>query len=137
MLRGSPTTSNIDPIAVRIIMIALLFTGVGLVAYLIAWIAIPSAEEGRPEPPAEPEVRHRTAAILGATLVASWSGIPAARPEAHDACDTALAHPGGRRRSSSCGLVVRNPTPSAVRAVTACQYPIAACDVDVGRMHVA
>jgi phage shock protein C len=70
MLRGSPTTSNIDPIAVRIIMIALLFTGVGLVAYLIAWIAIPSAEEGQPEPPAEPEVRHRTAATLGATLVA-------------------------------------------------------------------
>ncbi len=61
---------NIDPIAVRIIMIALLFAGVGLIAYLIAWIAIPSAEEGEPEPPAEPEVRHRTAAILGATLVA-------------------------------------------------------------------
>ena len=61
---------NIDTVAVRIIMIALLFTGVGALAYLIAWIAIPSAEEGEPEPPAEPETRHRTAAVIGATLVA-------------------------------------------------------------------
>ena len=59
-----------NPIAVRIIMIALSFTGVGLLAYLLAWIAIPSAEEGEPEPAAEPQLRHRTAAILGATLVA-------------------------------------------------------------------
>jgi phage shock protein C len=61
---------NIDPVAVRIIMIALLSTGVGALAYLIAWIVMPSAEEGEPEPPAEPETRHRTAAIIGATLVA-------------------------------------------------------------------
>jgi phage shock protein C len=61
---------NIDPVAIRIIMIALLFTGVGALAYLIAWIVIPSAEEGEPEPPAQPEARHRTAAIIGATLVA-------------------------------------------------------------------
>ena len=34
---------RIDPIILRIVMVALIFAGVGLIAYLIAWIAIPKA----------------------------------------------------------------------------------------------
>jgi len=32
---------NIDPVVLRIITIALIFAGVGVVAYIIAWLAIP------------------------------------------------------------------------------------------------
>ena len=59
---------NVDPVVVRIIAVALVFAGVGLVAYVIAWIVIPLTADGEPELAAPPEARHRTAAVVGAGL---------------------------------------------------------------------
>lgn len=61
----------IDPVLVRIAFVALAFTGVGVLAYLIAWIAIPEA------PPGEATARTERPAglttprlVIGAALVA-------------------------------------------------------------------
>jgi phage shock protein C len=61
---------NIDPVLLRIITIALIFTGVGVVAYIIAWLVIPEADENEPEPPLSPTSRNKAALVLGASLVA-------------------------------------------------------------------
>jgi phage shock protein C len=61
---------NIDPVVLRIITIALIFAGVGVVAYIIAWLVIPEADEDEPEPPLSPASRSRAAVVMGASLVA-------------------------------------------------------------------
>ncbi len=49
--------------------VALIFTGVGVPAYIIAWIAIPEVAEDEPEPPAPPASRARAALTLGIGLI--------------------------------------------------------------------
>lgn len=61
---------NVDPVVLRIIAVALIFTGVGVAAYIIAWIVIPESEADEPEGPAEPLTRSKTALTLGTALVA-------------------------------------------------------------------
>ena len=61
---------RIDPIILRIVMVALIFAGVGLIAYLIAWIAIPEAAEGEPEAPIPARNQRATAVVLGTSLLA-------------------------------------------------------------------
>jgi phage shock protein C len=60
---------RIDPVILRIVMVALLFAGVGLIAYLIAWIAIPEAAEGEPEAPIPARNQPATAVVLGTSLL--------------------------------------------------------------------
>ena len=59
---------GIDPVVLRIVMVALVFAGVGVVAYLIAWLVIPEADDDHPDAPAQPESQH-SAAVLGAVLI--------------------------------------------------------------------
>jgi phage shock protein C len=61
---------RIDPVILRIVMVALIFAGVGLIAYLIAWIAIPEAAEGEPEAPIPARNQRATAVVLGTSLLA-------------------------------------------------------------------
>ncbi|HSU35451.1 MAG TPA: PspC domain-containing protein [Propionibacteriaceae bacterium] len=61
---------NIDPVVLRIITLALIFAGVGVVAYLVAWLVIPEADEDEPDTPADPASRSKAAVVVGASLVA-------------------------------------------------------------------
>jgi len=61
---------NIDPVVLRIITIALIFAGVGVVAYIIAWLVIPEADEDEPDSPASPTSPSKAAVVMGASLVA-------------------------------------------------------------------
>jgi phage shock protein C len=65
---------GIDPALVRIVWLALLVMGAGILLYVIAWIAIPEADAGteapRPVATARPTVRRDTTRlVLGAVLV--------------------------------------------------------------------
>ena len=60
---------GIDPVVIRVLMVVLIFAGVGVVAYIVAWIVIPEAAEGEPEGPADAQTRHGTAVALGAGLI--------------------------------------------------------------------
>lgn len=58
-----------DPVLLRIALVALALSGgIGLLLYLIAWVAVPEAED--PEPPLDTSGRHGAALVAGATLVA-------------------------------------------------------------------
>ena len=61
---------NIDPVVLRIITIALIFAGVGVVAYIIAWLVIPEADEDEPDLPLTPTSRNTAALVMGTSLVA-------------------------------------------------------------------
>ncbi len=61
---------DIDPVLLRIITVALIFAGVGVVAYIIAWIVIPEAAEDEPEATVDPTTRSRAALVTGTSLVA-------------------------------------------------------------------
>ena len=61
---------NIDPVLLRIIAVALIFAGVGVVAYVIAWIVIPEADEDEPEASVDPTTRSKAALVMGTSLVA-------------------------------------------------------------------
>ena len=60
---------GIDPVVIRVLMVVLIFAGVGIVAYIVAWIVIPEATAGEPEGPADAQTRHGTAVALGAGLI--------------------------------------------------------------------
>ena len=60
---------GIDPVVLRVLMVVLIFAGVGILAYLVAWIVIPEAAEGEPEGPADAQTRHGAAVALGAGLI--------------------------------------------------------------------
>jgi phage shock protein C len=60
---------GIDPVVIRVLMVVLILAGVGVVAYIVAWIVIPEAVEGEPEGPADAQTRHGTAVALGAGLI--------------------------------------------------------------------
>jgi phage shock protein C len=61
---------GIDPVLVRIVAVALtLSAGVGVLAYVIAWIVIPEAGPGEPSAPPPRAERQTVAVVAGAALV--------------------------------------------------------------------
>jgi phage shock protein C len=60
---------DIDPVVLRILTVVLIFAGVGIPAYLVAWLVIPEAEGDLDDGPADAEARHKTAMVLGAALI--------------------------------------------------------------------
>ena len=62
---------NVDPVLLRIAAVALALSGgLGVLAYIIAWIVIPEAPEDASEPPIDPASRSKAALIVGTALVA-------------------------------------------------------------------
>jgi phage shock protein C len=62
---------RVDPVLLRIAAVALALSGgVGLLAYVIAWIIIPEATGPEPAPSERVENRHGLAVVVGAALVA-------------------------------------------------------------------
>ena len=61
---------GVDPVLVRIITVALILSGVGVLAYVVAWIVIPEAAPDTPESAAPPQDRRASAAVIGAALIA-------------------------------------------------------------------
>ncbi|HXV92822.1 MAG TPA: PspC domain-containing protein [Pseudonocardia sp.] len=62
---------GVDPVLLRIAAVALALSGgLGVLAYVVAWIVIPEAEPGEPEEQAPPASRHSVAIAVGAALVA-------------------------------------------------------------------
>ncbi|MFC4944919.1 PspC domain-containing protein [Pseudonocardia sp. GCM10023141] len=61
---------NVDPVLLRIAAVALALSGgVGIVAYIVAWVVIPEAGETEPERTATAANRHSVAIAVGASLV--------------------------------------------------------------------
>ncbi len=63
---------EIDPILVRLVFLALLFSGVGVLLYLVAWILIPEEPLEGEEPPtseADPESLRRVRRNTGILLI--------------------------------------------------------------------
>ena len=59
---------GVDPVLVRIAIVALAFAGVGVIGYLIAWIVIPEAPPD-PVPEVGPSDANRAKFVLGLLLV--------------------------------------------------------------------
>jgi phage shock protein C len=67
---GIAATLGIDPVLIRIAAVALALSGgLGVLAYVIAWIVVPEAQEGDPEPTGPRADRHAVAVTVGACLV--------------------------------------------------------------------
>jgi len=64
---------GIDPTIVRIVAVALILSGVGVIAYIVAWVVIPEAPPGAPEMAAPHQDRRTTAIVIGAALIAIGS----------------------------------------------------------------
>ncbi len=63
---------EIDPILVRLVFLALLFSGVGVLLYLVAWILIPEEPLDREAPPSretDEEHLHRVRRNTGILLI--------------------------------------------------------------------
>lgn len=61
---------DVDPVLIRIAVVALTLSGgLGVLAYVVAWIVIPEAPEDEPERPATRADRHTVAVAVGAALV--------------------------------------------------------------------
>jgi phage shock protein C len=62
---------NVDPILLRIAAVALALSGgLGVLAYLIAWLVIPEEDGAEPAAPTPGVNRHGVAVVVGASLVA-------------------------------------------------------------------
>jgi phage shock protein C len=61
---------DVDPVVVRIITAALILSGVGVLAYIIAWIVIPEAPPDQPELVAPPPDRRTTMVVIGGAMIA-------------------------------------------------------------------
>ncbi|MDD7939634.1 PspC domain-containing protein [Actinomycetospora lutea] len=62
---------GVDPVLVRVVAVALtLSAGVGVLAYVVAWIVIPEAGEDEPPATIPRADRHTVAVVAGAALVA-------------------------------------------------------------------
>lgn len=62
---------NVDPILLRIAAVALALSGgLGVLAYLIAWLVIPEENGTEPATPTPGVNRHGVAVVVGASLVA-------------------------------------------------------------------
>ncbi|MCX6463233.1 MAG: PspC domain-containing protein [Pseudonocardiales bacterium] len=61
---------DVDPVLLRVAAVALALSGgVGVLAYLVAWVVLPEADEDEPETAAPPAGRHAVAIAVGAALV--------------------------------------------------------------------
>lgn len=61
---------DVDPVLLRVAAVALALSGgVGVLAYLIAWVVLPEADTEEPERTASPAGRHAVAIAVGAGLV--------------------------------------------------------------------
>jgi phage shock protein C len=71
---------EVDPVLLRIAAVALLLSGgVGLLAYVVAWIVIPEGEPGEPERTAPAANRQSVAIAVGAVVV-GLGGLLVVRP---------------------------------------------------------
>lgn len=62
---------GVDPVLLRVAAVALALSGgVGVLAYLVAWVAIPDASADEPEAAAPQADRHAVVLAVGAALVA-------------------------------------------------------------------
>lgn len=62
---------NVDPVLLRIAAVALALSGgLGVLAYVVAWIVIPEQAGPESEPPAPAVNRHGVALVVGTSLVA-------------------------------------------------------------------
>jgi phage shock protein C len=64
---------GVDPVLIRLALVALLFAGIGFVLYIIAWIIIPEEPLDRDAPPPEPRPAvdtQKARTIVGGLLVA-------------------------------------------------------------------
>jgi len=62
---------GVDPVLLRVAAVALALSGgLGLLAYLIAWVAIPEEAGDGTEPVARPVSQHGWTVVVGAVLVA-------------------------------------------------------------------
>ena len=67
---GIAAALGIDPLLLRIAAVALALSGgVGVLAYLIAWIVIPPADGDEPTPQITRATRHSVAITVGACLI--------------------------------------------------------------------
>src|SRR5918994_3418875 len=75
---------GIDPVLLRIAFIILaLANGLGVIAYVVAWVAIPEEKPDQPLAPA-PEARRETGRlVLGGSLVVLGLGLLVDRPPPH------------------------------------------------------
>lgn len=48
---------EVDPVLIRLAWVALAFAGIGVVAYIVAWIIVPEEPSGHQEPAEEPPYR--------------------------------------------------------------------------------
>lgn len=60
----------VDPVVLRIIAAALVLSGVGLLAYIVAWIVIPEAPSGVPESTAPTQDQRTTVIVIGGAMIA-------------------------------------------------------------------
>ncbi|GAA2544376.1 PspC domain-containing protein [Pseudonocardia hydrocarbonoxydans] len=61
---------DVDPVLPRIAAVALALSGgLGVLAYVVAWIVIPDAPDDEPDRPPAPADRHAVAMAVGAALV--------------------------------------------------------------------
>jgi phage shock protein C len=61
---------DVDPVLLRVAAVALALSGgVGVLAYVVAWVVLPEADTEEPERTAPPAGRHAVAIAVGAGLV--------------------------------------------------------------------
>ena len=61
---------DVDPVLLRVAAVALALSGgVGVLAYLVAWVVLPEADGDEPETAAPPAGRHAVAIAVGAALI--------------------------------------------------------------------
>jgi phage shock protein C len=61
---------DVDPVLLRVAALALALSGgLGVLAYIVAWVVIPEADEDEPERSAPPAGRHTVAIAVGAALI--------------------------------------------------------------------
>ncbi len=61
---------DVDPVLLRVAAVALALSGgVGVLAYVIAWVVLPDSDTEEPERSAPPAGRHSVAIAVGAALV--------------------------------------------------------------------
>lgn len=67
---GTARYLDIDPVLLRVAAVALALSGgVGVLAYVIAWVVLPEAPGDEPDAAALPAGRHAVAIAVGAALV--------------------------------------------------------------------
>lgn len=61
---------GVDPVMLRVTMVVLALSGVGVLAYIVAWVLIPEAADENDEQPASPANQRTVGVAIGAGLIA-------------------------------------------------------------------